>query len=148
MHTESLQPVDTACQLRVDPAGALCYVAPMNEYAWDDSADAAMAARLKAAREAKGFSLAYVAGKLKVSKATVGHWETASRAIKHNDLAAFCKLLDVSADEVLFGVKRWPFEKIDFQSVSDLNTRDKDRLEGALVFTAAQLNIEIKRRVA
>jgi transcriptional regulator with XRE-family HTH domain len=47
-----------------------------------------MGKRITAARNAKGWSLQYVAARLGVSKATVGHWETGARAIKHGDLAA------------------------------------------------------------
>lgn len=100
--------------------------------------------RLASARAAKGFSMATVAERLGVSKATVGHWEGGKRAIKHDDLAALCTLLGVSADEMLFGVRRWPFEGIDFGLVAGLEQSDRDRLAGALMLAAAQFGLDVK----
>lgn len=119
----------------------------MTQY-WSEEKDKELGRRIAAARTAKGMSLAVVGEKLSVTRATVGHWETGQRAIKHADLAALCGVLDISADELLFGVQRWPFSKIDFGSVTDLEPMDLARLEGALMLTAAQLGIEIKQAAA
>lgn len=115
---------------------------------WDTQCDLDMGKRLAKARNTKGWSIASAAFKLGVSKATLGFWETGQRAIKHQDVAALCDLYEISADELLFGVKRWPFHKIDFSSVADLDTRDLDRLEGGLLLVAAQLGVDIKQLIA
>lgn len=120
----------------------------MKAIEWDASQDKAVGRRLADARAAKGWSLEHVAKRIGVTRATIGHWETGARAIKHRDLAAICTVLGVSADEVLFGVRRWPFEKIDFGSVADLEPIELARLEGALLGLASQLGIEIKRAAA
>lgn len=104
-----------------------------------------LGSRLAAARHAKGWSLAVASQKLGVSKATLGFWETGERNIKHPEIASLCNLYEMSADELLFGVKRWPFQKIDFASVTGLEPRDLDRLEGGLLLVAAQLGVEINQ---
>lgn len=109
---------------------------------------AEIGARIAAARNAKGLSTQALAVRLGRTKGAVGHWETGKNAIKAPELAKLCKVLDVSADELLFGTRRWPFEGIDFDSIAGLEKRDIDRLEGGLALAAAQLGIEIKRHAA
>lgn len=105
--------------------------------------DAAIGKRITAARQAKGWSLQYVADRLKVSKATVGHWETGARAIKHGDLAALCLLLQTSADMILFGRRQWPFKNITLEAVAALEAADVAQLEGAMRLMAAQAGIDL-----
>lgn len=115
---------------------------------WTRDSDIAMGKRILAARNLRGLSLQAVADALKVSKGTAGHWETGTRTIKHHDLARLCSLLQVSADEVLFGIRRWPFTGIDFDLVNDLEPLDLGRLEGGLLQLAGDFGIQIKRDAA
>lgn len=115
---------------------------------WSDAMNKAFGRRIAAAREAKGWSLAALADRLQVSRATIGHWETGARTIKHDDLAKLCEALGVSVDEMLFGIQRWPFPTIDFRSVIDLDSDDLRRLEGALLLVSAQLGLELKQLAA
>lgn len=115
----------------------------MTVFNWTPEHDAALGSRLTQAREKKGRSLAQVGEELGVSKATVGHWETGNRSIKHHDLAALCSVLSISADELLFGSKRWPFEGIEFESIAQLEPNEIDKLEGAIVSTAHQYGLVI-----
>lgn len=102
-------------------------------------------ARIALARNAKGLSIQQLADRLCMTKGSVGHWETGTNAIKAPELARICKLLDVSADELLFGIRRWPFTGVDFDLVNDLDPRDLGRLEGALLTLAEQFGMQIKR---
>ncbi|MBV8048083.1 MAG: helix-turn-helix transcriptional regulator [Paludibacterium sp.] len=120
----------------------------MENIYWNSDRDTAFGVRIAKARNAKGWSLAQLADRLNVSRAMVGHWEKGNRAIKHADLATLCQILGVSADELLFGIRRWPFEKVDFESIRSLDKSDIDRLEGALIITASQLEIDIKQNAA
>lgn len=112
---------------------------------WTAASNLAIGKRLAAARDAKGLSTAALAELLGVSKGTVNHWELGNRAIKHDDLARLCQALDLSADEALFGVRRWPFKGIDFDLVNDLDPRDLGRLEGSLMQLAQDFGMQIKR---
>lgn len=115
----------------------------MTAFTWTPENDAALGERITHARKKKGWSLAQLGSELNVSKATVGHWETGSRNIKHNDLAALCSILSISADELLFDSKRWPFEGIEFESIAQLEPNEIDKLEGAIVSTAHQYGLVI-----
>ena len=152
--SESLQPVDRFSQRGVD----LIFCASASVYSMtDETKDKTSKAtpeskevgrRIAKARASQGLSIANVAETLDVSRGSIGHWETGERAIKIQELAALCRTLKVSADELLFGLRRWPFEKIDFDSIATLDKDDMNRLEGALILTAAQLGIEIKQIAA
>jgi len=115
---------------------------------WSADADRAMGRRIAAARSASGLTLAHVADALGVTRATVGHWETGFRAIKHHDLARLARLLRISADEILFGERVWPLAGIDPESVRDLDPIDLGRLEGMILAMADQFGMQIKRRAA
>jgi transcriptional regulator with XRE-family HTH domain len=115
----------------------------MTAFTWTPDNDLAFGARITQARKKKGLTLDQVATELDVSKGTVGHWETGSRSIKHHDLAALCSFLSISADELLFGSKRWPFEGIEFESIAQLEPNEIDKLEGAIVSTAHQYGLVI-----
>ena len=120
----------------------------MNEEAshnqWTPERQDAFGARIRAARNAKGLSQEVVGERMGVKKATVSTWEKGTRTLKHHDLAALCTLLSISADELLFGLKRWPFEGVQFESVAQLESSEIDKLEGALVSTAERYGFEIK----
>lgn len=115
----------------------------MGSFLWTHESDTALGERLTRARENRGLSLAQVGKELGVSKATVGHWETGSRSIKHHDLAHLCAFFSISADEILFGAKRWPFEGIEFESVAQLEPSEIEKLEGAIVSTAHHYGLVI-----
>lgn len=117
----------------------------MPKLKWTEEHDRAMGKRIREAREAKGWSLQQLAERLNVVKASAGHWETGLRAIKHHDLAALCAELDVSADEIVFGVRRWPFTAIDFDRVARLDPIELAHLEGGLMQLASDLGLEILR---
>ena len=116
----------------------------MTESLWNQEKDAELGARIRIAREAKGYSLHQFSLKIGVSKGTCGHWETGARTIKHHDLAAICHVLSISADELLFGTKRWPFEGIEFSSIQNLEVSELNKLEGALISTANQYGLDVK----
>lgn len=143
-HVLSLPRVDDMGQLSVDgrsiTPGTVFTLAsdPVNPE------DLAIGRRIAAARAARGLSLQQVADKLDVSKATIGHWETGARAIKHGDLARLCKLLAVSADLVLFGERQWPFKSIPLERVACLDRSALDLLAGAMALAAAQLGIDLR----
>ena len=117
----------------------------MAKLKWTTAHDNAMGKRIRDAREAKGLSLQAISERLHISKGTAGHWETGERAIKHHDLARLCAELEVSADEILFGVRRWPLPAVDFDLVSDLEPIDLGRLEGAILQRASDLGLQICR---
>jgi transcriptional regulator with XRE-family HTH domain len=104
--------------------------------------------RISAARDKAGLSTLGLAKIIGKSKGTVGHWETGKNAVRSPELAALCKALEVSADEILFGVRRWPFETVDFDAVHAMEPGDRKLLEGAMILTAAQIGLEIKREAA
>ena len=87
-----------------------------------------------------------LADRLGVTKATVGHWETGARTIKLLDLRRVCSALEISSDFALFGERRWPFDRISYEAVRDLEPQDRNRLEGALLLTAAQIGLEIGKQ--
>lgn len=111
---------------------------------WTQEQKDAFSDRIYKARNQKGFSQQSVADKLGVNKATISAWENGTRTIKHHDLAALCTLLSVSADELLFGLKRWPFEGVRFESIAQLEPSEIYKLEGALVSTAERYGFEIE----
>lgn len=110
---------------------------------WTAQHDADMGRRIASARELKGISLAALARHLNVSKATVGFWETGARTIKHHDLARLCSALEVSADELMFGKRIWPFDGIDAEKIAQLEPEDVQKLQGALLAVAAQLAVDV-----
>lgn len=113
---------------------------------WSDGRRAAFGERLKVARNAKSLSLDQVTAALgSTSRARIGHWETGERVPDVGALAQLCELLDISADKLVFGTEPWPFPRIDFDAVKKLDRADKYRLEGALLFAAGQLALEIER---
>lgn len=149
VHRHSLRAVDCDCQPAVDSKEvAFATFGRMAKSEWDEEMDAALGSRLKAVRVSRGLSIDQVGVNLKVSRATVNFWETGKRAIKHHDLAAICFLFGISADELLFGVRRWPFDKIDFDSVNELEPVEIAGLQGGLVVLAGQLGIKIKQLAA
>lgn len=117
--------------------------AELPQMEWLDEADVAMGARITNAREARGISLQRLADHLQVSKATVGHWETGERTVKHHDLARLCVALGVSADQLLFGSTIWPFTGVDIAKVVQLEPGDIQQLQGGLLLTAGQIGLDI-----
>lgn len=107
-----------------------------------------MGRRIADARAAKGLSTQGLATKMEISKGAVGHWETGKNAIRAPELGQLCQILGVSADELLFGVRRWPFSMIDFDAVAGLDQRERGLLEGAMLLAAAQIGLEIKQEAA
>jgi transcriptional regulator with XRE-family HTH domain len=105
---------------------------------WPDEANRAFGARIREARDAKGYTQQMVADRVSVRKGSVSAWENGTRTLKHHDLAMLCQVLGVSADELLFGLKRWPFEGVKFESVAQLEPNEIAKLEGAMVSTASQ----------
>ncbi len=83
---------------------------------------------------------------VEVSRGTAGHWETGFRTIKVGDLVRLCEALDVSADRLLFGLERWPFDRVDYGAVSGLEKRDLDALQGSLMVVANQLGLDVSKR--
>lgn len=120
------------------------YLMQQSGKAWAEADHQAMGERIRHARDRRGFSLQAVADRLGVSKGTVGHWETGVRAIKHDDLARLCALLQISADEVLFGTRRWPFNGINFDLVNDLDQKELGMLEGAMLQLASSIGFAIR----
>lgn len=116
---------------------------------WTTDHAKALGRRIAAARKAAGWSLQRVADALEVERATVGHWETGARTIKVHDLWALCTALGVSADKLLFDVEKWPFEKISYDAVKQLEVEDLHRIEGGVLLIAAQIGVELEKpRVA
>ena len=123
----------------------------MNEQAWTDDQAARIGARIAQARNDRGWSLqqladrvAAVAGKDDVTRATAGHWETGARTVKLRDLWALCRVLGVSADELLFGVQRWPFPQLSYAKVMDLEPEDRNRIEGGILVLATELGVDVR----
>lgn len=102
--------------------------------------------RIAEAREARGMSLQALAARLAISKATAGHWETGARSIKHHDLAMLCRALDVSADQLLFDQRIWPFASVDPAKVVGLEPEEIQQLQGALLLTSAHIGIDIAKQ--
>ncbi len=113
--------------------------------AWTPDIQKAIGARIRDARNAKGFSLRSFAQRMELSHGTLGHWETGTNEIPLEKLWKVCLLLGVSADKLLFDVERWPFDKVSYDKVSDLESADRHRLEGALLSTATDLGIDIRK---
>lgn len=105
-----------------------------------------LGSRLRRAREAVGLSLHAVADRLGLSHATVGHWETGTNAIKAPELFRLCHLYSVSADDMLFGARRWPFPGVDYDAVQRLEPIDRGRLEGAMLAVAEAMGAAIAAR--
>ena len=59
-----------------------------------------LGAVLRAKRQEKGFSQEYVAGLIGVSKNQVSHWEIGKRSMYAESLAAYCKVLGITMQEV------------------------------------------------
>lgn len=105
----------------------------------------AIGKRIKQARIAKGYSTQGLANRMSVSKGTVGHWETGTNAMRIPELVMLCRLLEVSADEIIFGVRRWPFPAIDFDKVAELEPVELGRIEGGLIRQASDLGLDLVR---
>lgn len=115
---------------------------------WTEKQSLDMGKRIAEARESRGWSLAYVADRLGVSKGTVGHWETGIRAIKAGDLARLCNLLQISADQALFGRTMWPFQSIELEAVQQLEPEEIQQIEGAIKLVSAQMGVELSKPAA
>lgn len=100
--------------------------------------------RLVEIRKTRGWSIDRVAKALSVSRATVGHWETGTRAIKSSDLARLCQVLQASADDLLFGARRWPFQHVSVEIVEALEPTEIAQLEGAMAAAADSLGIKLR----
>jgi len=118
-------------------------MAELTKLEWTREHDAQLGPRITEAREDKGVSMQILADRLGVAKATVGHWETGNRSIKHHDLACLCAALDVSADQLLLGRSIWPFAGIDPRKVARLEPEEVQQLQGALQLAAGQIGIDI-----
>lgn len=114
-------------------------------HAWTADIQKAIGARIRDARNAKGYSLRSFAQRMELSHGTLGHWETGTNEIPLEKLWKVCLLLGVSADKLLFDVERWPFDRVSYDKVSDLEPADRHRLEGALLSTASDLGVDIKK---
>jgi transcriptional regulator with XRE-family HTH domain len=112
---------------------------------WKQDVQEAIGARMREARVMRGMSLRALAPKLGVKHAALGHWENGKNPISLPQLWMMCALLGVSADKILFGVERWPFEKVAYAKVADLEPADRNRLEGGLLSVAADLGVDIKQ---
>lgn len=116
----------------------------MEDADWTATYAKPIGARIADARKARGWSIDQVGEKLGVSRGAVGHWETGKRAIKVQDLWSLCHVLGVSADKLLFGLERWPFERVSYEKVIDLEPEDRNRLEGGLLMLASEMAVDVK----
>lgn len=66
----------------------------------DKKFNSRLGAVLRAKRQEKGFSQEYVASLLGVSKNQVSHWEIGKRSMYAESLAAYCRILGVSMQDV------------------------------------------------
>lgn len=112
---------------------------------WTKERRTAFGARLKAARNARGLSLAGVAKDFESTRARVGHWETGERLPDLAALVQLCEMLRISADRLLLGTEQWPFRSIDYEKVTTLQREDKRALEGAIIGAASSLGLNIAR---
>jgi transcriptional regulator with XRE-family HTH domain len=112
---------------------------------WDEDVQRQIGARMREARRLKGVSLRTLAPTFEMTHGALGHWEKGTNAISLPQLWLLCATLGVSADKILFGVERWPFEKVSYAKVADLEPADRHRLEGGLLSVAADLGVEIKQ---
>jgi transcriptional regulator with XRE-family HTH domain len=111
---------------------------------WTDTQADEVGKRIRAARRDRGMTLETLSEALGVTKATVGHWETGARTIKLHDLAALCIVLETGADQIIFGAVRWPFPRIGFDAVTDLEPVELAQLEAGLLVLADQIGIDIR----
>ena len=56
---------------------------------------------IKYFRKNKGYTQAYVAEKMHVSKMTISHWESGKRSMTAENLKRYCRVLDVPVQAVL-----------------------------------------------
>lgn len=115
---------------------------------WSEKVQQDIGARLRLARQAKGFSLRGLAERMQMSHGALGHWETGKNEIPLSSLWELCTRLGVSADKLLFDVERWPFERVDYDKVNDLDPQDRSRLEGGLLLTAVEAGIDVRKDAA
>lgn len=116
----------------------------MEDADWTATYAKPIGARIADARKARGWSIDQVGEKLGVSRGAIGHWETGKRAIKVHDLWSLCQVLGVSADKLLFGLERWPFELVSYEKVVELEPEDRNRLEGGLLMLASEMAVDLK----
>lgn len=62
--------------------------------------------RIRGKRKAKGWSQEELAGKCGISISFMGHIERSTRKMSLETFVAMCEVLEVSADELLWGTKR------------------------------------------
>lgn len=129
-------------------ASTVFVMADLTKLEWTREHDFELGKRITEARADKGVSLQVLAERLGVAKATVGHWESGQRTIKHHDLACLSVALDVSPDHLLLGRSIWPFEGIDPRKIARLEADDLMQLQGALLLAAGQIGLDIGKAKA
>lgn len=101
----------------------------------------------------KGWNQSDLAVRLGLSPQNVTNWK--SRGVPPEKYVALADVLDCSLDELLGRLKYvtghkpatalWPFESLDESKLRNLELSDASKLEGAIIYAAAQLGLDVKK---
>lgn len=85
-------------------------------------------------RKNKHLSQEEVADKLNVTRQTISKWETGSSTPDFDKIAPLCKLYEISADELLTGVKKDEEQMPVVKEVQNSNTKERAKGIGISIF--------------